>query len=279
MPTHTAYHKPTKPSQQLLHQTKPNIMTRLYFLIIPFIYSLGFTACSNHQSSNKDEPLQIEIAEPYSNQDLIVSIFQTDSLLDQNNAIKGESKKSHPLLNLLRPNIVPDKSGMFLVSVSTIIGYAGAKDTAAVENHLKQSPVMPKDAIYEWLLHDPAQEYALVAHKTNETRVILSNPEVEYIRSEQGDNSTVSGLKGLFKTSTGSNTIIRIKLNPSGIRKITGRISSDALLLKIDIGNRTFKFSQPTDQIQDGILITQAVNQSFIDSIEKMYPILSSKEK
>jgi len=72
--------------------------------------------------------------------------------------------------------------------------------------------------------------------------------------------------------------MLRIRLNELGKIKIKELLTTDALLLKTNIGNRTFVDSQPADALKDGILITDNLSKSFLDTVRQMYPTLMDQE-
>lgn len=241
-------------------------------LIIGFFYFL-LISCFNNQKNKKDEALFVELIGTYSNRDLFRSILQTDSLLGISNKSKRDQENAHPLMNLFRPNIFQDKAGTFFLSTSIFIGFSAPKDTSAIINYLRFSPFIPDSITYEWLLiNEPVSEFALIAHKPNEVKILLSNQEIESISVENGNVSSASGLKGLIQATQGSDKTVKIKLNQLGYTKVSGILSTDAILLKTNFGNRNYEISQPTDEIKDGILISNNITGSFVDSINQMYP-------
>jgi hypothetical protein len=238
-------------------------------------FNLLFIACTSCQSKHNDESIMIECSAACSNTELFSSIMHTDSLLNSKIQSTDRMENQHPLLSLLRPNIYQDDSGTFFLAISSFIGYAASRDTAAVTDYLKNSPFLPDSISYEWsLINGPVGEYGLIAHRNHEIKKILSNEDIESISVSQEARST--GLKGLIHA--GFTKILTIKLNEPGINKIKELLTTDAILLKMNIGKRSIVISQTADELKQGIMITENITDSFIDSLRQMYPTFMKHE-
>ncbi|NVO19780.1 MAG: hypothetical protein HXX13_08770 [Bacteroidetes bacterium] len=235
-----------------------------------FVISLTllFFSCTHHLAP---APVKLEFSGTYNNLELISTLFRADTLQPGGNP-KG-SIHGHYLLMKLRPNLQQHTDGNYYAANSAIIGFSAAGDTAAVAGFLQSSPLMPAVAHYEWTIMDhPDPEYGLVAHKTGETRVSLTEKDLAAISIEEGNSSQSTGVKGLLKEAAGTNKMIRIKLNPPAMSKLKPLMKSDAVLLKMNLGGRTYAFSQPTAELRDGFLLTDHITKSFVDSVSRMYP-------
>ena len=62
------------------------------------------------------------------------------------------------------------------------------------------------------------------------------------------------------------------------MNKIREILTTDAILLSMNIGNKSMVISQPADQLKEGILFTDQLTNSFIDTLMQIYPTLMKQE-
>ena len=242
------------------------------------IINLLFFSCNLH-NNDKDALVQIEAIDTYTNSDLWRLIGEADSIINSRNKGDSKTENSYPLISVLSHNVKQDINGNWVVSISSVFGYALTTDTSKVIKLLNQSGIFPKDIKYEWLPSGNVPELlSLIALKKNGSKVTLENKDIESIVIAAGDASQVNGIEGLQQYLTSSIRKVNIYLNEKGIDKIKQLKNDDAVLLRININKRNFIVSQIVEQIGNGITLDENITKEFTDSIRLFYPSLTLEE-
>lgn len=266
-----------------------------------FLIPILFYGCSNEKTI-KD--ISITLNQTMQYQQVFPILQAADSILTRNMTAEEIQKeknrmndtslsmeerklainKLQPLTSSLYPLFIVQPSGEYLIAQSSFIGYALNKDTIKVNECLSNQAIQttfPQDIQFKWTKAiDIDSAFYLSAVYKKSKPIQLDQSNIEFITIQP---SAIFKESVVYKTTAAllhkTQYVIILQLNQDGFDKLEELPQEkNAALISVILNDKKYTSSLTVENIYDGIVIGESINQNEVDSIKANYNGLIKEE-